>query len=222
VRVCAGGVGAQHLPQLPAARRDPRGVRRGAMQGCATVDVPRAASCGGRMGAFGRGPVPGAGAHGWPTWGSLRVSSDATCALRVGGATGRGCWAGELAWPPLRVGSRGGAWWELPPAHRCCWRWRVSPGAVSLCPAWVGAAGAPRAVRCAARQRRPVAARISCGRGSGVLAWRHRDGSSAVGPPSHVSSSPLEPRGFQVGFEVHACECVGAAWGRNTSHRCLP
>jgi hypothetical protein len=43
-----------------------------------------------------------------------------------------------------------------------------------------------------------------------------------VGPPARVSSCPLEPRGIQVGCEVHACECVGAAWGRNTSHRCLP
>jgi hypothetical protein len=222
VRVCAGGVGVQHVPQLPAVMRDPRGVRGGSRRVCAAVGVTHAASCGGRMGAFGRGHVSGAGARDWPAWGSLRVGDDATCALRVGGATGRGCWAGELRWPPLRVGSRGGAWWELPPAHRCSVRWRVSPAAVSLCPAWVGAAGAPRAVRCAARPCRPVATHISCGRGRGVLAWRHRDGSSAVGPPSHVSSCPLEPRGIQVGCEVHACECVRAAWGCNTSHSCLP
>jgi hypothetical protein len=171
VRACAGGVGAQPRPQLPAARRDPRGVRRGAPRGCAAVCVPRAASCGGRKGAFGWGPVSGAGARGWPAWGSLRVVSDATCALRVGGATGRGCWVCELRWPPLRVGSRGGVWWELSPARRCCWRWRVSPAAASLCPAWVGAAGAPRAVRCVARQRRLVATHIDCERGRSVLAW---------------------------------------------------
>jgi hypothetical protein len=58
----------------------------------------------------------------------------------------------------------------LPPARCGSVRWRVSPGAASLCPAWVGAAGAPRAVRCAVRQRRPVATHMSCGRGRGVLA----------------------------------------------------
>jgi hypothetical protein len=126
VRVCGRGVGAQHVPQLPAVMRDPRGVRRGARRGCAAVGVPRAGGCGGRMGAFGRGHVSGAGAHGWPAWGSPRVVIDATCALRVGGATGRGCWAGELAGPTLRVGSRGGVWWELPPARRCSGRWCAS------------------------------------------------------------------------------------------------
>jgi hypothetical protein len=222
VRLCGGGVGAQHLPQLPAARCDPRGVRRWSGRGCAAVDVPRAAACGGRKGAFGRDHVSGAGARGWPAWGSLRVGADATCALRVGGATGRVCWAGEVRWPPLRVGSRGGVRWELPPARRCSVRWRVSLAAGALCPAWVGAAGAPRAVRCAARQCRPVATHLNCGRGRGVLAWRHRDGSSAVGAPARVSRCPLEPRGIQVGCEVHACGCVAAAWGCNTSHSCLP
>jgi hypothetical protein len=146
-------------------------------------------------------------------WGG-RVTFKRGCVAKVCGSVPR--------WPPLRVGSRGGAWWELPPARRCSARWRVSPGAVSLCPAWVGAAGVPRAVRCAARPWKPVATHISRGRGRGALSWRPRDGSSTVGPPAHVSRCPLEPRGFQVGCEVHACECVGAAWGRNTSNSCLP
>jgi hypothetical protein len=114
-----------------------------------------------------------------------RVTRNAKCALGVGEATGRGCWAVDLLWSPLRVGSRGGVWWELLAPRRCSVRWRVSPGAVLLCPAWVGAVGAPRAVRCAAQLRRPVAAHISCERGRSVLAWCI---------PAHVSNNN-EPRG---------------------------